>query len=279
MLTSYGRSSGFCVDPVEKKPLEPLPARFGGAVASAPRAATSRASSARTGTSRSRGRSTRLSGRGLARGASPGPPTNWAAAVWRSPTTTRRSSGSTLSDVADACHDARPQGGRGDRGLHVCPSPRREFYRHDRRGQRRPEGVHRGLLLHQICVGPSAPVLDTLVYLRHETDVWLEITTLLIPGHNDSDAEIDAMRAGSPTDLGADVPLHFTAFHPDYKMTDIPPTPPATLTSGPAESGWPKACGSSTPAMCTTATATPRTVPGCGAPWWFATGMRCGTTA
>ena len=73
-------------------------------------------------------------------------------------------------------------------------------------------------------------MLDTLRYLRHETDVWFEITTLLIPGHNDSDAEIEAECAWILDNLGPDVPLHFTAFHPDYKMTDVPPTPPATLT-------------------------------------------------
>src|SRR3712207_432781 len=74
------------------------------------------------------------------------------------------------------------------------------------------------------------PVLDALVYLRHETDVWFEITTLLIPGHNDSDAEIGAECAWIAENLGPDVPLHFTAFHPDFKMRDVPPTPPATLT-------------------------------------------------
>jgi pyruvate formate lyase activating enzyme len=73
-------------------------------------------------------------------------------------------------------------------------------------------------------------VLDTLIYLEHETDVWFEITTLLIPGKNDSDAEIDAECRWIAKELGLDVPLHFTAFHPDWKMTDIPPTPAATLT-------------------------------------------------
>ena len=77
--------------------------------------------------------------------------------------------------------------------------------------------------------GHLQPVLDTLEYLRHETDVWFEITTLLIPGHNDSDAEIDAECAWIAEHLGPDVPLHFTAFHPDFKMRDVPPTPPATL--------------------------------------------------
>jgi pyruvate formate lyase activating enzyme len=73
-------------------------------------------------------------------------------------------------------------------------------------------------------------VLDTLVYLEHETNVWFEITTLLIPGKNDSDAELRDMSRWIMRELGPDVPLHFTAFHPDYKMTDIPPTPPGTLT-------------------------------------------------
>jgi pyruvate formate lyase activating enzyme len=73
-------------------------------------------------------------------------------------------------------------------------------------------------------------VLDTLRYLRHETDVWFEITTLLIPGENDSDAELDALTRWVAAELGPDVPLHFTAFHPDYKMLELPPTPAATLT-------------------------------------------------
>ena len=72
-------------------------------------------------------------------------------------------------------------------------------------------------------------MLDTLLFLRHETEVWLEITTLLIPGRNDSDAEIAAEAGWVLDHLGSDVPLHFTAFHPDYTMRDVPPTPPATL--------------------------------------------------
>jgi pyruvate formate lyase activating enzyme len=73
------------------------------------------------------------------------------------------------------------------------------------------------------------PVLDTLAYLKHETSVWFEITTLLIPGYNDSDAEIVAMSQWIGKELGPDVPLHFSAFHPDHKMTDIAATPPSTL--------------------------------------------------
>ena len=82
----------------------------------------------------------------------------------------------------------------------------------------------------KLCGAHLQPVLDTLVYLRHETDVWLEITTLLIPGRNDSSGELEAMCAWIASKLGCDVPLHFTAFHPDYRMTDLERTPAATLT-------------------------------------------------
>jgi len=82
----------------------------------------------------------------------------------------------------------------------------------------------------KICFANLDPVLDTLKYLKHETDVWFEITTLLIPGENDSEEEIDKLSKWIFKELGPDVPLHFSAFHPDYKMMDKPPTPPRTLT-------------------------------------------------
>ncbi|MDR1994271.1 AmmeMemoRadiSam system radical SAM enzyme [Azonexus sp.] len=81
----------------------------------------------------------------------------------------------------------------------------------------------------KLCGGKLAPVLDTLAWIRHETDCWLEITTLLLPGHNDSPEEIAELATWIVRELGPEVPLHFTAFHPDWKMTDLPPTPPATL--------------------------------------------------
>ena len=79
------------------------------------------------------------------------------------------------------------------------------------------------------CAGKLEPVLETLKYLVHETSVWTEITTLLIPGENDGDDELDALTQWVAKELGPDVPLHFTAFHPDYRMLDMPPTPIATL--------------------------------------------------
>jgi pyruvate formate lyase activating enzyme len=83
---------------------------------------------------------------------------------------------------------------------------------------------------HKLCTGHLQPVLDTLVYLKHETKVWFEITTLLIPGENDSEHEIHALSRWIAENLGPDVPLHFSAFHPDFKMREKPNTPPPTLT-------------------------------------------------
>ncbi len=83
---------------------------------------------------------------------------------------------------------------------------------------------------HRVCFSQLAPVLDTLKYIRHETDVWLEVTTMLIPGMNDSDDELNRVSDWMADNLGPGVPWHFTAFHPDFKLRDIPPTPSETLT-------------------------------------------------
>ena len=87
------------------------------------------------------------------------------------------------------------------------------------------DGFYRAL-----CSAELNPVLETLEYVKRETSVWLEITTLLIPGHNDSPAEITALSEWIMDRLGPDVPLHFSAFHPDWRMRDVPGTPPATLS-------------------------------------------------
>ena len=127
----------------------------------------------------------------------------------------------------NACHDLGIKAVAVTAG-YMCPEPRGELYRHIDAAnvdlKAFTEDFYR-----KVCVGHLHDVLDTLVYLRHETKVWLEITTLLIPGRNDSDAEIAAECAWIRDNLSIDIPMHFTAFHPDYKMTDTPPTPPATL--------------------------------------------------
>jgi pyruvate formate lyase activating enzyme len=112
---------------------------------------------------------------------------------------------------------------------YVEPAPRREFYSHiDAANVDLKAFTER--FYHKLCGGHLQPVLDTLLYLKHETSVWFEITTLLIPGENDSDGELQALTRWVADELGPDVPLHFTAFHPDWKMPDVPATPPATLS-------------------------------------------------
>jgi pyruvate formate lyase activating enzyme len=131
-------------------------------------------------------------------------------------------------DIADACH------ARGVKTVAVTAgymhdAPRREFYA-------KMDAANVDLkaftdaFYHEICSARLQPVLDTLEYLVNATQVWTEITTLLIPGKNDSDAELNAECEWIAKHLGRDVPLHFTAFHPDWKMTAIAPTPASTLT-------------------------------------------------
>ncbi len=79
------------------------------------------------------------------------------------------------------------------------------------------------------CLARLAPVLETLEFVARETDAWLEVTTLLIPGVNDSDREIAEQSAWMVEHLGEQTPLHLTAFHPDYKMREASPTPASVL--------------------------------------------------
>jgi len=126
-------------------------------------------------------------------------------------------------DVADACRE------RGIKAVavtagYMCAEPRTDFYAHMDAANVDLKGFTDDFYW-KICGGHLRPVLDTLVYLVHETDVWVEITTLLIPGHNDCDDELDRMTRWVVERLGPDVPWHFTAFHPDHRMLDVPPTP------------------------------------------------------
>jgi pyruvate formate lyase activating enzyme len=82
---------------------------------------------------------------------------------------------------------------------------------------------------HRVTFAKLQPVLETIEYLVKETKVWTELTTLLIPGLNDSESELAQLSEWVVTKLGPDVPLHFSAFHPDFKLRDVPPTPPETL--------------------------------------------------
>ncbi|MDP9006501.1 MAG: AmmeMemoRadiSam system radical SAM enzyme, partial [Actinomycetota bacterium] len=131
-------------------------------------------------------------------------------------------------DVADACHEVGVKAVAVTAG-YVCSEPRAEFYEHMDAANVDLKAFTEEFYRHT-CGGQLEAVKDTLRYLRHETSIWFEITNLLIPGLNDSDAELEAMTSWVVDELGPDVPMHFTAFHPDFKLTDRPPTPPATLT-------------------------------------------------
>jgi pyruvate formate lyase activating enzyme len=132
-------------------------------------------------------------------------------------------------DVAAACREQGIKTVAVTAG-YIDPAPREEFF-----GAMDAANVDlkafTDRFYHKICGGHLAPVLETLQYIRHETDTWLELTTLLIPGENDSEAELDEMTAWVVEHLGPDVPMHFTAFHPDWKMLQHERTPAATLAA------------------------------------------------
>lgn len=225
VLTTYGRSSGFCVDPIEKKPLNHfLP---GTGVLSFGTAGCNLACRFCQNWDISKSRETDT----LADSASPETIAMAAEALGaRSVAFTYNDPVIFLEyaiDVAKACHE------RGIKTVavtagYVCEEPRRELFAHVDAANVDLKAFTDDFYL-RLSGGHLRPVLDTLEHLAHDTDVWLEITTLLIPGSNDSDAEIDAMTRWIVENLGPDVPIHFTAFHPDFKMLDVAPTPPATL--------------------------------------------------
>ena len=131
-------------------------------------------------------------------------------------------------DAADACREAGILTVAVTAG-YISPEPRREFYAKMDAANVDLKGFSDEFYV-KLTGAHLTPVLDTLAYIQHETKTWQEITTLLIPGRNDSDAELRAEAKWIYRELGPDVPLHFTAFHPDFKMTDLPATPAATLT-------------------------------------------------
>jgi pyruvate formate lyase activating enzyme len=225
VLTTYGRSSGFCVDPIEKKPLYHfLPSTpvlsFGTAGCN-----LGCKFCQNWDISKSREMDT------LADAASPEAIAGAAAELGC------RSVAFTYNDpvvfheyaidVAQACR------GRGIKAVavtagEVCAEPRAEFYRHMDAANVDLKGFTEAFY-HDTCAGHLQPVLDTLIYLKRHTAVWVELTTLLIPGLNDSNGELDNLTRWVVENLGPDVPLHFSAFHPDFRLLDRPRTPPATL--------------------------------------------------
>jgi pyruvate formate lyase activating enzyme len=225
-LYTYGRSSGFCVDPIEKKPLNHfLP---GTPVLSFGTAGCNLACKFCQNWDMSKSREMDT----LADAATPEMLAETAARLGCSSVAYTYNDPTIFLeyaiDVADACR------ARGVRSVavtagYISPAPRAELFRHmDAANIDLKAFTER--FYRKVCGAELGAVLETLEYVTHETSVWLEITTLLIPGENDSDSELDALTRWVAKKLGPDVPLHFTAFHPDWKMREVPPTPPATLT-------------------------------------------------
>ena len=226
LLTTYGRSSGFCVDPIEKKPLNHfLP---GTPTLSFGTAGCNLACKFCQNWDISKSReSDRLQ-------ASASPIAIADAAIKSG----SRSVAYTYNDpvifleyavdVARACRERDVKNVAVTAG-YVTEQAREEFFRHmDAANIDLKAFTDR--FYWKVCGGHLAPVLETLCYLKQATAVWFELTTLLIPGENDSEDEIHAMTQWIMENLGPDVPLHFTAFHPDWKMMDTPGTPTSTLT-------------------------------------------------
>jgi pyruvate formate lyase activating enzyme len=226
VLTTYGRSSGFCIDPVEKKALNHfLP---GTPVLSFGTSGCNLGCKFCQNWDISKAQEFDV----LAERAAPEDIARTAqrlecpsvAYTYNDPTIFHE----YAIDTAIACH------ARGIKSIavtagYVCPEPRAEFYRHMDAANIDLKGFSEDFY-HKVCYAHLQPVLDTLVYVKRETEVWLEITTLLIPGLNDSEAELERMTQWVVENLGPDVPWHFTAFHPDWRMRDIPATPSQTLS-------------------------------------------------
>ena len=226
VLTTYGLSSGYCIDPIEKKPLNHfLP---GTPVLSFGTAGCNLACKYCQNWDISKSREMHT----LADEASPELIARAAEQL------NCRSVAYTYNDpvifheyAIDVAKECRKKGIKSVAVTagYVSPEPRKEFYDYMDAANVDLKAFTEKFY-YKLTGGHLQPVLDTLLYIKHETNVWLEITTLLIPGYNDSQEEIDELTQWVVKELGPDVPLHFTAFHPDWKMLDVPPTPFGTLT-------------------------------------------------
>ncbi len=224
-LTAYGRSTGFCVDPIEKKPLNHfLP---GSSVLSFGTAGCNLACSFCQNWDISKSRETaRLSALAM--------PDTIARAAERlkcaSVAYTYNDPVIFMEyalDTAAACRAVGVKNVAVTAGF-ICEAPRKRLFGAMDAANVDLKGFTERFYAKR-CAGSLEPVLETLKYLVHETNVWVEITTLLIPGENDSDEELDALTQWVARELKPDVPLHFTAFHPDYHMLETARTPPLTL--------------------------------------------------
>ena len=225
VMTSYGRSSGFAIDPIEKKPLNhflPGTPIFSFGTAGCNLACKfcqnwDISKSREMDTLMSRASPDGIAKATLQHGCSS------VAYTYNDPVIFHE----YAVDTAQACRELGVKSVAVSAG-YVCAEPRTEFYHYMDAANIDLKAFSEDFY-YKITGGHLQPVLETLQYLKHETQVWLELTTLIIPGVNDSDAELEAMAQWVVERLGPDVPMHFTAFHPDWKMNDKPRTSAASL--------------------------------------------------
>ena len=225
VLTTYGRSSGFCIDPIEKKPLNHfLP---GSSVLSFGTAGCNLTCRFCQNWDISKAKDMdRLQDRASPRAIAAAARRYGADSVaytYNDPVIFAE----YAIDTALACRAAGIRNVAVTAG-YIHPQPARELFAVMDAANVDLKAFSDDFY-HRLCGGRLQPVLDLLAYLHHDTGCWLEITTLLIPGENDSDGELQALSSWIAGELGPDVPLHFTAFHPDWRLQERPPTPPATL--------------------------------------------------
>ena len=225
VLTSYGRATGFCIDPIEKKPLSHF--YPGSSVLSFGTAGCNLGCRFCQNWDISKAREDRV----LSASASPAKVAETAAGAGCASVAFTYNDPVIFAEYAVDC--AKEARARGVRSVavssgYVSPAARRDLFAHMDAANIDLKAFTEAFY-HRVCFAHLRPVLDTLEWLARETDVWLEITTLLIPGQNDSVDEVDRLCGWLVEHLGPDVPLHFTAFHPDFKMRDVPPTPPDTV--------------------------------------------------
>jgi pyruvate formate lyase activating enzyme len=225
VMTSYGRSSGFAIDPIEKKPLNhflPGTAIFSFGTAGCNLACKfcqnwDISKSREMDTLMSRASPDLIAKTALEQGCSS------VAYTYNDPVVFHE----YAIDTAQACRELGLKSVAVSAG-YVCSEPRIEFYQWMDAANIDLKAFSEDFY-YKITGGHLQPVLETLLYLKHETKVWFELTTLIIPGENDSEAELEAMTQWVVEKLGPDVPMHFTAFHPDWKMTDKQHTPTSSL--------------------------------------------------
>ncbi|MEI7796120.1 MAG: AmmeMemoRadiSam system radical SAM enzyme [Methylococcaceae bacterium] len=225
VLTSYGRSSGFAVDPIEKKPLNHF--YPGSTVFSFGTAGCNLAckfcqnwdisKSREMDTLMSKAEPEMIAQKAVELGCKS------VAYTYNDPVIFHE----YAIDTAIACRELGIKSVAVSAG-YVCPKPRVEFYQYMDAANIDLKAFSERFY-HEITGSHLGAILETLEYIHHETSVWLELTTLIIPGENDSEAELEAMTQWVMEKLGTDVPMHFTAFHPDWKMLNTPPTPLASL--------------------------------------------------